>query len=89
MTDAIVIGAGPNGLVAANLLADEGWSVLVLEEQAEAGGAVKSAEVAADGYTHDLFSALPARCCLASFKSIIFSIRVIFSLGLMISGRMK
>ncbi|MGH9002848.1 MAG: FAD-dependent monooxygenase, partial [Acidimicrobiia bacterium] len=27
--DAVVIGAGPNGLVAANLLADEGWDVLV------------------------------------------------------------
>ena len=41
--DAIVIGAGPNGLVAANHLADAGWSVLVLEAQDEVGGAVKSA----------------------------------------------
>src|ERR1700712_5239051 len=29
--DAIVIGAGHNGLVAANLLADAGWSGLVLD----------------------------------------------------------
>ena len=29
--DAIVIGAGPNGLVAANVLADHGWDVVVLE----------------------------------------------------------
>ena len=28
--DAIVVGAGANGLVAANLLADAGWDVLVL-----------------------------------------------------------
>jgi 2-polyprenyl-6-methoxyphenol hydroxylase-like FAD-dependent oxidoreductase len=29
--DAAVVGAGPNGLVAANWLVDAGWSVLVLE----------------------------------------------------------
>ena len=29
--DAVVIGAGPNGLVAANALADAGWDVLLLE----------------------------------------------------------
>ncbi len=33
--DAVVIGAGPNGLVAANLLADAGWSVVVLEAEQE------------------------------------------------------
>ncbi len=58
MQDAVVIGAGPNGLVAANLLADAGWSVLVLEEQDEPGGAVKSGELTGQpGFTHDLFSA--------------------------------
>lgn len=41
MPDAVVIGAGPNGLVAANLLADAGWSVEVLEAQDEPGGAVR------------------------------------------------
>ncbi|MDQ1539420.1 MAG: hypothetical protein QOH29_146, partial [Actinomycetota bacterium] len=40
--DAIIIGSGPNGLVAANVLADAGWSVLVLEAQSEPGGAVRS-----------------------------------------------
>jgi phytoene dehydrogenase-like protein len=56
MTDAIVIGAGPNGLVAANLLADQGWEVLLLEANEEVGGAVRSAEDVAEGFVHDTFS---------------------------------
>jgi len=40
--DAVVIGAGPNGLVAASALADAGWDVLVLEAQDEIGGAVRT-----------------------------------------------
>jgi phytoene dehydrogenase-like protein len=55
--DAVVVGAGHNGLVAANLLADAGWRVLVCEATEYAGGAVRSAEVAAPGYLSDLFSA--------------------------------
>ena len=57
MADAVVIGAGPNGLVAANLLADAGWEVLVLEAQPEPGGAVRSAPLTLPGFTHDRFSA--------------------------------
>lgn len=55
-TDAVVIGAGHNGLVAANLLADAGWSVVVLEEASAPGGAVRSGELIEPGFTHDLFS---------------------------------
>ena len=41
--DAVVVGAGPNGLVAANHLLDAGWTVLVLEAQPKPGGAVRIA----------------------------------------------
>ena len=57
MPDAIVIGAGPNGLVAANVLADAGWSVEVLEAQDRPGGAVKSSELVEPGFVSDEFSA--------------------------------
>lgn len=55
--DAVVIGAGPNGLVAANHLLDKGWSVLVLEAQPTPGGAVRSDGAVAAGFVHDTFSA--------------------------------
>jgi phytoene dehydrogenase-like protein len=55
--DAIVVGAGPNGLVAANFLADAGWNVLVLEAEPEPGGAVRSGELTLPGFIHDRFSA--------------------------------
>jgi phytoene dehydrogenase-like protein len=54
--DAVVIGSGPNGLVAANLLADSGRDVLVLEAVDVPGGAVRSAELAAPGFVSDVFS---------------------------------
>ncbi len=55
--DAVVVGAGPNGLVAANHLADAGWSVLVLEAQRQVGGAVRSARDVHPDFVHDTFSA--------------------------------
>jgi phytoene dehydrogenase-like protein len=54
--DAVVVGSGPNGLVAANRLVDAGWSVLVLEAQPAPGGAVASAEDVHPGFVHDTFS---------------------------------
>ena len=55
--DAVVVGAGPNGLVAANHLLDRGWSVLVLEAQPDVGGAVRSDSEVHPGFVHDTFSA--------------------------------
>jgi phytoene dehydrogenase-like protein len=57
VADAVVIGSGPNGLVAANVMADAGWDVTVLEAEREPGGAVRTGELTRPGYRHDLFSA--------------------------------
>ncbi|HEX8518975.1 MAG TPA: NAD(P)/FAD-dependent oxidoreductase [Pseudonocardia sp.] len=54
--DAVVVGGGHHGLVAAALLADAGWDVVLLEATDHLGGAVRSAQLH-PGYTADLFSA--------------------------------
>lgn len=54
--DAIVVGAGHNGLVCAVYLARAGWKVLVLERNERVGGAVMSGEITRPGFVHDLYS---------------------------------
>jgi phytoene dehydrogenase-like protein len=71
MTDAVVIGAGPNGLVAANLLADAGWDVVVLEANDEPGGAVRSGELLEPGFVQDLCSAFyPLAAASPAFRRL-------------------
>lgn len=54
--DAIVIGAGHNGLAAAIVLAKAGWKVIVVERNQAPGGAVRSGEITLPGFRHDLFA---------------------------------
>ncbi len=56
--DALVIGAGPNGLSAAIVLAQAGRSVLVLEAAATVGGGVRTGELTRPGFLHDICSAI-------------------------------
>ncbi|HEX4418908.1 MAG TPA: NAD(P)/FAD-dependent oxidoreductase [Kofleriaceae bacterium] len=56
--DAVVIGAGPNGLAAAVHLARSGASVLVLEAEREIGGGTRTAELTLPGFHHDRCSAV-------------------------------
>jgi phytoene dehydrogenase-like protein len=56
--DAVVVGAGPNGLAAAISLARAGRSVTVLEAAATIGGGARSAEVTLPGFVHDVCSAI-------------------------------
>jgi phytoene dehydrogenase-like protein len=56
--DGVVIGAGPNGLAAAIVLAQAGRSVRLLEGNDAIGGGVRSAELTLPGFVHDVCSAI-------------------------------
>ena len=54
--DAIVVGSGINGLVAAAELARSGWSVVLIERNAKIGGFIATEQRTLPGYFHDTFS---------------------------------
>jgi phytoene dehydrogenase-like protein len=56
--DAVIVGAGPNGLAAGITIARAGKSVLVLEAKETIGGGTHSAELTLPGFVHDICSAL-------------------------------
>jgi len=56
--DAVVVGAGPNGLSAAVALAQAGWKVHVVEARETVGGGARTAELTLPGFHHDVCSAI-------------------------------
>jgi phytoene dehydrogenase-like protein len=58
LPDAVVVGAGPNGLAAAIVLARAGRSVRVLEAADTVGGGSRSAALTLPGFVHDICSAV-------------------------------
>ncbi len=64
---ACVIGAGPNGLAAAIVLAQAGMDVEVFEAEAEVGGAARTLDLTLPGFHHDFGSAVHPMAAASPF----------------------
>lgn len=71
MRNAVIVGAGPNGLTAAARLAREGWEVTVYEARPTIGGGSRTAELIEPGVHHDVCAAVhPSGAASAAFASL-------------------
>ena len=69
--DAVVVGAGPNGLAAAITLARAGRSVRVYEAAPTAGGGARTQELTLPGFRHDVCSTiLPLAVASPFFRTV-------------------
>ncbi|MFG1701602.1 phytoene desaturase family protein [Nonomuraea sp. M3C6] len=69
--DAVVVGSGPNGLVAAVMLARAGRRVLLLEAAERFGGGLRSGELTLPGRVHDLGATVMAMALASpAFRSL-------------------
>ena len=77
MPDVAVVGAGPNGLAAAVVMARAGLSVEVFEAAATIGGGTRTAELMQPGHFHDVCSAVhPMAVASPFFRAFELSRRV-------------
>jgi phytoene dehydrogenase-like protein len=69
--DAVVVGSGPNGLVAAVTLAMHGRRVLLVEAADHVGGAMRTEELTLPGFRHDVgATVLPLALASRAFREI-------------------
>jgi len=69
--DAVIVGAGPNGLAAAITLIRQGLSVVVCEAKETTGGGTRTAQLTLPGFHHDICSAVhPLALVSPFFRSV-------------------